>query len=104
MNETSLAEMLIADRDRRSLSEKLEDLERGDSVCILTNSRDALARVEEDALVREDVDVTERIVDVPIKVYGDSSSDHEHTVISWWQPGPIILGDESEHVERLEIK
>lgn len=100
----SLDEMLIADRDRRSLREKLEDLHRGDSVRIVTDSRDVLARVEEDAVVREDVDVTERIVDVAIKVYGDSVAGHQHTAISWWEPGPVILGDESEHVQRLEFK
>jgi|AntRauTorcE11898_2_1112593.scaffolds.fasta_scaffold02905_3 hypothetical protein len=96
--------MNLGDRDTRSLRQKLQDLEEGDSVRIVTESRDVLARVEEDVQVREDVEVTERIVEALVKVYGDTQSDHEMEVISWWKPGPVILGDEKEHVERLEFK
>ena len=94
----------VVDRDTRSLREKLEDFERGDSVRIVTDSRDVLARVEEDAQVRRDVEVTERIIEVLVKVYGGNRFEHEMTSISWWEPGPMILGDEEECVGRLEIK
>jgi len=97
--------MAYADRDTRTLREKLKDLERGHSIRVVTDSRDVLARVKEDARVREDVDVTDGVVvEAPLKVYDDSPPNHEHTAISWWEPGPVILGDESEHVERLEFK
>lgn len=106
MSETYLAELLMGDVDRRSLREKLEDLEEGDSVRLVTTSRDVLARVEEDTQVREDVDFTERVVETAIKVYADSSDGHFHTTISWWEPGPILLifDGEEERVKRLEFK
>ena len=100
-----LAEMLVADRDtRRSLRDKIPELERGQSVRIVTSERDVLARVERDARVVEDVDFTTRVVEVPVKIYGDNRHEHEKTVISWWEPGPILLGDDTEHVQRLEIQ
>lgn len=98
-----LAELLIADIDRRSLRQKLQDFERGDSVRVVSEERDVLARVE-GTRETESVDYTERVVEVPIKVYGDSPADHWRSVISWWEPGPVILGDEEERVERLEVK
>lgn len=42
--------------------------------------------------------------DATVKVYGDSPARHSHSVISWWEPGPVILGEESETVEQLEFK
>lgn len=106
MGEISLAELMMGDvdRDTRSLREKLEDLERRDAVRLVTDSRDVLARVEEDVWVKEDVEVTDRVVEAAVKVYGDSPDDHQRTVISWWKPGPVLLGDESEHVQRLEFR
>ena len=97
--------MGYADWDTRRLREKLEDLERGDSVRLVTDSRDTLARVEKDTQVREDVDCTERILEAPVKVYADSPEGHFHTVISWLEPGPILLiVDGEERGERLDFK
>ena len=97
--------MAYGDRDTRTLREKLKVLERGDSVRIVTESRDVLARVETDARVREDVDFTEGVVvEASLKVYGDSSTDHQHTAISWWEPGPVFIFAEEERVDRLEFK
>jgi hypothetical protein len=104
MSETRLAELLIGDVDRRSLREKLEGLEEGDSVRLVTDSRDVLARVEEDTQVRGEVDFTARVVETPVTIYADTPSGHQHTIISWWEPGPVILTDEEEHVKRLEVK
>lgn len=101
-----LAKSLVghADRDTRSLREKLRDLERGDSVRIVTESRDVLARVETDSEVSEDVDATKGVaVEASVKVYGDNQYDHETTSISWWQPGPVLIGID-ERVNRLEFK
>lgn len=100
---SDVAGMMIADRNRRTLREKLEDLERGDSVRVVTESRDVLARVEENMQVRESVEFTERVVEVAVKVYGDSPTSHQTTAITWWKPGPVLLGDD-ERVKRLEIK
>ena len=95
----------FADRDRRSMREKLEDLEEGQTVRVVTKTRDVLTRVEEDTLVREDVDVTERIVEVFVKVYGDTEWDHYTSTISWWEPGPVLFGQgDFDRVERLEVR
>lgn len=106
MSDISIGELMAGDidRDTRSLREKLEDLERGDAVRLVTDSRDVLARVEEDAWVKEEAEVTERVVEGVVKVYGDSPDEHQRTALSWWKPGPVILGDESEHVQRLEFR
>lgn len=89
----------------KSPREKLEDLERGDSLRVVTESSDVLARVETDARVREDVDFTEgAVVEASLKVYGDNQYEHETTAISWWEPGPVFIFAEEERVKRLEFK
>jgi hypothetical protein len=102
-----MSEMLFfAGRDRRGIREKLEDLEAGDTVRVVSEERDVLARVDEDTQVREDVDVTDRIVETQITVYGDRPCDHVITSLSWWEPGPVMLAwhDHLERVDRLEFK
>lgn len=96
--------MAYADRDTRTLRGKLRDLERGDSVRIVTDSRDVLARAETDSEVREDVDATEGVaIEASVKVYGDNQFEHETTAISWWEPGPVFIFADEERVERLEM-
>jgi len=95
----------ITDRDRRSMREKVEDLEKGQTVRVVSETRDVLARVEEDTQVRESVDFTERAVEVLVKVYGDTQWDHYTSTISWWEPGPVLFGqDDFDRVERLEVR
>lgn len=104
-NGADLGLMGHTNRDTRTLREKLEDLERGDTLRIVTDSRDVLARAETDARVREDVDFTEGVaIEASVKVYGDNQFEHETTAISWWEPGPVFIFADEERVERLEFK
>jgi hypothetical protein len=90
----------------REIVDALQDFDGGKSLRVVTEERDVLARVDEDVVVREDVEVTDRIVEAQVTVYGDTRRDHVITSLSWWDPGPVMLAwrGNLERVERLEVR
>lgn len=79
----------------------LEEIEEGDSLRVVTSEEDLLARANEDACEHEWGH--DRVVLVQVTVYGDTRCDHEVSILSWWEQGLVMLGEDNfEPVERFD--
>jgi len=101
----------IVDRsnEARTLDEivkLMQDLEEGDTVRVVSASQDVMARVVNEVEVWRDWE-DDLIVEVPVKIYGDTEYEHRRDYLAWIGFGPVdfsIPGEaERERVDEVHV-
>ena len=108
---SDVAEVFIADtsNEARTTSEivdLMQELEEGNSVRVVSETQDVLARVDANVDAWRDWE-DDLIIEVPLKVYGDSRLEHRRDCLAWIGFGPVDFGvperAERERVDELHV-
>jgi len=108
---SDIAAHIVADRSGEAqttgeIVDLMQGLEEGDTVRVVSASQDAMARVVGEVEEWRDWE-DDLIVEVPLKIYGDSRLEHRRDCLAWIGFGPVDFGvsgrAERERVDELHV-